>query len=54
MRFHLKDGNDYFNCQPPQIALRDIIQASSCEINLEDEKPKLSFSLFTDIGKYIF
>jgi len=43
-------GNDFFNCEAPEIPLRDIIQASSCEINLDDEKPQLNFSLITDIG----
>ena len=45
------DGNNYFNCEAPQIAIRDVIQADTCEFTCDNDKPQLSFSLFTDIGK---
>lgn len=44
------DGNNYFNCEAPQIAIRDVIQADYCEFTCDNDKPQLSFSLFTDIG----
>ena len=46
-----KDGKNYTNCQAPQLAIRDVIQAETCDISLENDEPQLSFSLFTDIGK---
>ena len=45
---------DYFGCEAPLVPMRDIIQAETVDVVLDEDVPKLSFSLFTDNGEFVF
>jgi len=45
------EGTDYFGCEAPLVPKRDIILAETVDVVLDEDVPKLSFSLLTDNGK---
>ena len=49
--FFILEGTDYFGCEAPLVPMRDIILAETVDVVLDEDVPKLSFSLLTDNGE---